>query len=320
MKQVFLFLLLLITLALLWPAPSTSQQAAPSPSPAPLPLSDETIRFTVLTDQGIIETDMASSLPGIVAGEMPASFHTEALKAQAVAARTYILHRMERTVAAHPDADICNDPACCKAYADEAALREKWQDSYETYLSKITAAAAETDGQYLCYQGEPIEAVFHSSSAGATEASAAIWNERAYLVSVESPETSEDVPNFITTVSFSPRELNTKLTKARPEIQLSDSPSAWISGLENTLSGRVESLWIGSEQFTGTQLRSALGLRSSNFTAEYKDENFIFTVSGYGHGVGMSQYGANVYAKQGWTYQEILSHYYPNTQLASTAA
>ena len=137
---------------------------------------------------------------------------------------------------------------------------------------------------------------------------------------MESPETSEDVPNFITTVSFSPQELSAKLAKARPEIQLSDSPAAWISGLEKTHSGRVESLWIGSEQFTGTQLRSALGLRSSNFTAEYKDGNFIFTVSGYGHGVGMSQYGANVYAKQGWTYQEILSHYYPNTQLASTAA
>ena len=319
MKQVFLFLLALIVLALLWPSSVEAPQPPPEVSASPTLLKDSDIRFTVRTDQGVVETDMASCLPGIIAGEMPASFHSEALKAQAVAARTYILHRMERTVAAHPDADICNDPACCKAYAEDAALREKWQDSYETYLAKVTAAATETDGQYLSYESSPIEAVFHSSSAGATEASAAIWNERAYLVSVESPETAEDVPNFVTTVSFTPEDLRTHLTKARPRIQLPGSPAEWISHRESTDSGRVESMYIGSEKFTGAQLRSALGLRSSNFTAEYTDGNFVFTVSGYGHGVGMSQYGANVYAKQGWSYAEILAHYYPSTQLASTA-
>ena len=319
MKQVILFLLLLITLALLWPAPPHSEQILPDTTPAPSDLQDKDIRFTVLTEDGVAETDMASCLPGIIAGEMPASFHSEALKAQAVAARTYILHRKNRTIPAHPQADICNDPACCKAYADDAALREKWRDSYDFYLEKVTAAARETDGEYLTYEGEPIEAVFHSSSAGSTEASSAIWNGRAYLVSVESPETAADVPNFVTTVQFTPEEFRTRITKAKPHLQLDTDPALWISDLTINQSGRVESLRIGGEIFSGTTVRSALGLRSASFTVDYAESGFTFTVSGYGHGVGMSQYGANVYARQGLDYAEILAHYYPNTQLASTA-
>ena len=166
--------------------------------------------------------------------------------------------------------------------------------------------------------GEPIEAVFHSSSKGTTEASGAIWNDRPYLVSVESPETAEDVPNLVTEVLFSPQELQAALSAKFPNLQFTGSPEDWFSTPILTHSGRVDSISLCGTDIKGTQLRSALGLRSSAFTVDCTDDVFTFTVSGYGHGVGMSQYGANVYAKQGWSYEEILSHYYPETQLTST--
>lgn len=315
MKHAILLSILAILLAMLLPMQAFS---APAPTTAvPSPSADRDMLLTVQTKDGIETTSMQSYLPGVLAGEMPALFEVQALMAQAVAARTYILHRMERTVTAHPDADICNDPACCKAYATEEALRENWGELYNDYYAKISAAASSTDGQYLTYEGEPIEAVFHSSSAGATESSAAIWNDRPYLVSVESPETAADVPAFVTEVSFSAARLKAKLLEREPSLQLSADPAAWLTDITRNDSGRVQSITIGGTPFSGTQLRGLLGLRSSAFTADYADGVFTFTVSGYGHGVGMSQYGANVYAKQGWDYAEILAHYYPNTQLVT---
>ena len=319
MKHVFLLSIIGILVAflpaILW-APTTS---APLPSPTPSIRTDESISFTVQTETGTETTNLADYLPGVLAGEMPALFETQALMAQAVAARTYILHCMESPSAAHPDADICNDPACCKAYATEAALRENWGSNYDSYWSRITNAVQATDGQHLTYEGEPIEAVFHSSSKGTTESSEAIWNPRPYLVSVESPETTADVQNLVTEVIFSAEELKTVLTSNFPTLTLSAAPAQWFSQIKHTDSGRVDTVSVCGTVLKGTQLRSALGLRSSAFTVDFADNAFTFTVSGYGHGVGMSQYGANVYAKQGWSYEEILAHYYPGTQLTSAA-
>ncbi len=309
MKRSILYSLLAVSFVLLLcalPFPAPAVEAEPESSAI-----DETLSFTVLTDTGVETVTMADYLPGVVAGEMPALFEPEALKAQAVAARTYILHRMERTVTAHPEADVCTSPACCKAHADETDLRQNWGSRYETYADKIQTAVTATDGQMLTYEGELIEAVFHSSSAGATEASAAIWNSRPYLVSVDSPETDSDVPNYITTICFTPEELKAEL----PDTQFYGDPSTWIRNLTLNDSGRVDTIQLGDQTFTGAQLRAALGLRSAAFTARYTDGCFLFTVTGYGHGVGMSQYGANVYAKQGWSCGEILNHYYPGTVL-----
>lgn len=315
MKRLFLLSLLAVLFAVLLPMQALS---APSPAAeAPTVSADKDILLRVQTDRGVETVSLQDYLPGVLAGEMPALFEVQALMAQAVAARTYILHRMERTVAAHPQADICNSPACCKAYATEEQLRQNWGDQYDSYYAKVSAAAADTDGQYLTYEGEPIEAVFHSSSAGATEASGAIWNERPYLVSVDSPETADEVPSFVTEVTFSPSQLKAKLLERYPAIQLTADPAQWITGTERNGSGRVQRMTIGGTPISGTELRGLLGLRSTAFTADYANDVFTFTVSGYGHGVGMSQYGANVYAKQGWDYREILAHYYPNTVLNS---
>ncbi len=299
--------------------PMVFMDSPPPKAEVPAVLTDSGIRFTVKTDAGIESVDMASYLPGVLAGEMPALFEEEALKAQAVAARTYILYRMAHGSSAHPEADICNNAACCKAYADDAALREHWGDRYEEYHGKITAAVTETDGGYLTYKGSPIEAVFHSSSAGATEASGAIWNDRAYLVSVASPETAADVPGYVSQTDFTPKELKQELSSKYPRMDFSEDPGKWLTDLTYTDSGRVDSLRVCGETLTGAKLRSILGLRSTAFTVNYADGSFTFTVTGYGHGVGMSQYGANVYAKQGWDYAAILGHYYPGTQLTSAA-
>ena len=317
MKHAFLLSVLAVLAAFLLPLLCIPSDTTPLPSPMPTACTDAEICFTVQTETGTETTDLAAYLPGVLAGEMPALFETQALMAQAVAARTYILHRMEHPSPAHPDADICNDSACCKAYVTEEELRKNWGDHYDTYWARITNAVQSTDGQYLTYEGAPIEAVFHSSSKGTTESSEAIWNPRPYLISVESPETESDVKNLVTEVSFSAEELRFCLSGKFPDLRFSAEPAVWLTDLQLTDSGRVDSISVCGTPLKGTQLRSALGLRSSAFSVDYADDAFTFTVSGYGHGVGMSQYGANVYAKQGWGYDEILAHYYPNTQITS---
>ena len=293
-------------------------QNKPAETPPP-PIADCTISFTAKSEAGIETVTMADYLPGVLAGEMPALFETQALMAQAVAARTYIMHRMQHGAPNHPEADICNNPACCKAYVSQSQMQQNWGSHFEEYHAKVKDAVSATDGQHLTYDGELIEAVFHSSSAGATEASRSIWNDRAYLVSVDTPETEADVPNYISHVSFSPDILKTQLSEKYPDLEFTTEPAEWFSNFIINESGRVQSVQICQKELTGTQLRSALALRSTAFTVEYADGAFTFHVTGYGHGVGMSQYGANVFAKQGLSYREILAHYYPNTQLTSAA-
>ena len=304
-----------VLLALLIPTALFSGVDNPAESPLPAeetaPLLDRDIRFTVLRD-GTVETcTMADYLPGVLAGEMPASFSSQALMAQAVAARTYILHRMGSQTPAHPEAQICDDPGCCKAYADPGALQEVWEET-------LREAVRATDGEYLCYGAEPIEAVFHSSSPGKTESSGNIWNDRPYLDSVESPENAENVPDFVSTAAFSATEFQQLFKTRYPLIRFGDAPAEWISYLSRNNSGRVQSAVIGDTTLSGAEIRAVLGLRSTYFSVDYAEDTFTFTVTGYGHGVGMSQYGAEVYARQGLSYREILAHYYPGTELTTT--
>ncbi len=277
--------------------------------------ADEDIRFTASSGGETVETTMAEWLPGAVAGEMPAGFEAEALKAQAVAARTYILYLMTTTKAAHPDADVCDDPGCCKAHLTEEQMRANWGEDYDANYAKILGAVRSTDGQYLAWEGKPIEAVFHSSSAGMTEDAAEVWSARPYLVSVDSPETVDDVPNYVTSVSVPASDFAAKVLEAHPDAQLSGESAFWLGEVSYDASGRVDSAEIGGVAVPGTELRTLFGLRSTAFTLDYAGGAFLFTVTGYGHGVGMSQYGANVMAQGGSGYAEILAHYYPGAEL-----
>ena len=283
--------------------------------PLETPKADAETVFTVLTDGETRETTMADYLVGVVAAEMPASFEPEALKAQAVAARSYILDRAAHPVEAHRDAAVCGDPGCCCAHVSEDEMRENWGRDFRKNLRRIRNAVRETDGQRLTYEGEPIRAVFHSSSGGQTEASAALWGAVPYLVSVSSPETAADVPGFETTVTVSAQDAAQALETALPE-----DPAQWLGETARDESGRVETISIGGKTLSGAEARSLFSLRSTNFTAEAADGNLVFHVIGSGHGVGMSQYGANVMARQGAGYAEILAHYYPGTVLEPDGA
>ena len=319
MRTIVAAALLCLVIALMLPLLfAGGGQAAPEASAEPESAAgglDSELSFTVLTADGVETVTMSDWLPGVVAGEMPALFEEEALKAQAVAARTYIMYSMCREKPAHPEADVCDDPACCKAHSTDEALREKWGESYEENMARVLEAVRSTDGEYMSYGGEVIQAVFHSSSSGRTEDSAAIWQAEPYLVSVESPETAEDVPNYVTSVTVSPEDFREAVLTVHPEAEFGEDPAFWLGAAVHDASGRVESVDIGGTQVPGTELRTIFKLRSTAFTLDYTAEGFLFTVTGYGHGVGMSQYGANVMAEDGADYEEILTHYYPGAEL-----
>ncbi|MEG2367472.1 MAG: stage II sporulation protein D [Oscillospiraceae bacterium] len=294
----------------------TAPQASPTAGQALGGLSDAETWFTVLDGGEIRRVSMAEHLPGVLGAEMPASFAPDALKAQAVAARTYILYCTKHENPKHPDGDICSDGGCCLAYLDEGKLRAAWGESFDANLKIINAAVSETDGQVLTFEEEPILASFHSSSAGKTESGSELWGEVPYLVSVPSPETAVDVPGFVSTVEVSQEEFRKTVQLLRPEAQLSGGAADWLGKADRDDSGRVRSVKIGGSQLTGSEVRKLFSLRSTAFRIEFKNDIFVFTVSGYGHGLGLSQYGANVMAKGGFNYREILAHYYPHTKLS----
>ena len=311
-----------------------AQNAAPSPAKTPAtssapvaiarePESESTlpevsaapVQETILVKDGeqVVEMDMSDYLIHVVAAEMPAAFEEEALKAQAVAARTYALYCAKRSH--HSDAQVCTDFACCQAWSSDENLKKTWGDNYEANLQRVTLAVEQTRGQYLSYGGEPVFAAFHSSSCGQTEDCGAIWSDVPYLISVESPESEEDVPNYISRQSFSPLDFRDTVLHACPTADFTGDESEWLGEIVLDGSGRVSSAVLGGAELSGTQLRSLFSLRSTAFTLEYSEGSFVFTVTGHGHGVGMSQYGANVMALDGADYTRILAHYYPATVL-----
>ena len=229
-------------------------------------------------------------LQGVVRGEMPASFEQEALKAQAAAERTYVYYQLAAgRKEAHPQADVCTDPACCNAWLSEEAAREKWGGDFDGWERRIEEAVAATDGQVALYDGRPILAVFHSSSAGKTAGAGDVWSgDVPYLRSVDSPEGEETVPNYYSAAAFSAAEAKSLLAKAHPELTVEVCGTA----------------------LRGVELRRIFALRSACFTIDASADEVTFRVTGYGHGVGMSQYGANELARQGKTWQEILTWYY----------
>lgn len=294
--------------------------AAGGPAAEPEPAAPETAavhhdRDVTLTMQDGDTTEQMTLeryLTGVVRGEMPASFEMEALRAQAAAERSYVYYQLAAgRKDAHPDADFCTDHTCCSAYLSETAAREKWGGDFAPWNTRVEQAVSDTDGQVVLYNGRPILAVFHSSSAGRTAAAGDVWSgDLPYLVSVDSPEGEETVPNYYSTVTFTAAEAKEKLLAAHPELKLSGTPDRWFGAAAENGSGRVETVSVGGTDIEGTELRRIFGLRSACFTVAADSESVTFRVTGYGHGVGMSQYGANQLAREGKTWQEILEWYY----------
>lgn len=294
--------------------------AAGGPAAEPEPAAPETaavhhdrdVTLTIRDGDTTEQMTLERYLTGVVRGEMPASFEMEALRAQAAAERSYVYYQLAAgRKDAHPDADFCTDHTCCSAYLSETAAREKWGGDFAPWNTRVEQAVSDTDGQVVLYNGRPILAVFHSSSAGRTAAAGDVWSgDLPYLVSVDSPEGEETVPNYYSTVTFTAAEAKEKLLAACPELKLSGTPDRWFGAAAENGSGRVETVSVGGTDIEGTELRRIFGLRSACFTVAADSESVTFRVTGYGHGVGMSQYGANQLAREGKTWQEILEWYY----------
>ena len=251
----------------------------------------------------------------VVAAEMPASFEPEALKAQTVAARTYTLSKMERTVEAHPDADVCTDITCCQAYIDPADAAANWGENAQTYTDKIAAAVADTDGMAALFQGQPIQAVFFSSAAGRTVDAVEVWgNAVPYLTSVDSPEGTRcptttppsQCPGRVQKQAAGPVPAGRSVRRAGGLV-CQPCPQFRRRGGDGGHRRRHRGRWKPAYLF---------GLRSTSFTVSASADGVTFSVTGYGHGVGMSQYGANALAKEGKSYDEILKWYYTGIDVA----
>ena len=242
---------------------------------------------------------------GVVAGEIPVTFHDEALKAQAVAARTYVLKKMENNKG---EFDVI-DTTANQVYIDNATLKEKWGINYIKNINKIRNAVQETQGEYMTYNGEIITAFFFSTSVGKTENSEDIFSSALpYLRSVASPWDENISPVFNEKNKF-------YLVDFYKYLNLSYNSKLSYKILSTTSTGRIKTISINNTIFSGQTVAQALNLRSSFFTIEQDNNDVYITTKGYGHGVGMSQYGAYGMAIQGYKYNEILKYYYKDIEI-----
>lgn len=268
----------------------------------------EPIIMRLQNSEGSVEQrNMDDYLVGVVLAEMPASFEEEALKAQSVVARTYAL-KASTTVGKHGNGSVCTQPGCCQAYISE----EEYIKNGGTVqsVSRVSSAVERTSGEVLVYDGALIEATYFSCSGGSTEDAVAVWGtDYPYLRSVSSPG-EEEAAHYTDTVYFSKADFCAALDIA-PE----GMPEDWIGEPCFTSGGGIERITIADKSFSGVQLRRLLGLRSTAISMKIEDGGVTVTTKGYGHRVGMSQYGANAMAEAGSMYPEILAHYYGGTEL-----
>ncbi len=303
MKKIFLFTLLIIIIPLLIIGLSNSEDIIIKIKYGSI--SNKVIKVKRNKTNEIVEVPLEEYVIGVVAGEMPASFNIEALKAQAVASRTYALKKSESS---KNDYDVV-DTTSNQVYIDYDEMKEKWQNNYDTYVSKVKEAVAQTKGEVVLYNNNLIDAMFFSTSNGYTENSEDVFSSNMpYLVSVDSSWDKEESPVFSSTKEVSKSEFLFNLG-------LDTKDSINIESIEKTNTGRVKTIVINGKKFESSKIRSAFDLKSTSFTINVNNDKVVFNVNGYGHGVGMSQYGANGMAKAGYKYNDILTHYYKNCDI-----
>lgn len=268
------------------------------------------LKVSVLTDTGVVQMELEEYICCVVLAEMPADFEPEALKAQAVVARTYTCRK--RGDSKHSSADVCTDPSCCQAFCSPEYFLEN--GGAEDALEKVRSAVYDTKGEVLFYNGEFIEATYFSCSGGKTEDAQAVWGtDVPYLQSVSSPG-EENATHYTDTVIFSLVQLCDKLGVSQSALL-----DYGIGSISYTNGGGVETIVIGGITFSGTRVRQMLGLRSTAFVITWAGESVAVTTKGFGHRVGMSQYGAEAMAVAGSNYREILYHYYQGTVLSTVS-
>ena len=293
------------------PAPASSTSTVSEAAPAAF--EGDVFLIEDLSTGEVQQVPKRDYLIGAAAAEMPLTWPDEALKAQIVAAHSYALYCRDHASAAN-GSWLSADPARRQGYLTDAVLHSYWGTDYEANYARLSALADAVLSDVLCYGGAAAGTSYFAISNGRTEASENVWGSALpYLVPVDS-STDQNADNYIYTVSFSAAQLQQLLTGLGLTPDLS-APEGWFGDAALTPSGYVASLPVCGQTMTGPALRKALGLRSACFTVQYQNGSFFFTTRGYGHGVGMSQWGARALAEQGQTAAQILAHYFPGTQL-----
>lgn len=264
--------------------------------------NNKVIRVKRASTSQVVSVPLEEYVIGVVAGEMPVSFNIEALKAQAVAARTYVLKKASTS---KKEYDV-EDGTVNQVFLSYEDMKKKWPNDYEQNLNKVKTAVKDTKGEVILYKNDLIDAMFFSTSNGYTENSGDVFSSSLpYLVSVDSSWDKSESPVFNTVTEVSKKEFLFNLG-------FNENESIKIDNVEKTNTGRVKSITINGKNFKSNDVRNAFGLKSTSFSIDVREDKVSFNVNGYGHGVGMSQYGANGMAKEGYKYHDILKHYYQN--------
>lgn len=274
-----------------------------------------TIKLLHKSSNEVEEVPLDTYLCNVVSAEMPADYEKEALKAQAIVARTYTIYKIQNKK--HENADICDDSSCCQAWVSKETRLSRWdEDKRESNWQKIEECVNETKGKIITYDGKPINAFFHANSGGKTEIPVNVWGGTGYpYLQVVETAGEEGYDQYESEVNLTNEELIDKLKTKYSDISIDFNNQDDIKILEYTDSGRVKTIKFGNHNLSGVEARTLLGLRSTNFEVTRDGDNIKFTVKGYGHGVGMSQTGADSLAKEGKNCFDIINHFYIGVQI-----
>lgn len=275
-----------------------------------------TIKLLHKKTNEVEEVALDEYLCHVVSAEMPADFELEALKAQAVVARTYTIYKVENKK--HDNADICDDSTCCQAWISKEDRLARWEENVrESNWKRIEQCVNETKGKIITYENQPINAFFHSNSGGTTELPVNVWGGGSDLPYLQVVETAgeEGYSQYASEIELSNDELISKLKEKYADIQIDFGNNEEIKIIEYTDSNRVKTVKFGNHEISGVEARSIFGLKSTNFEIIKENDKIKFSVKGYGHGVGMSQTGADTMAKQGSNYEEIVHHFYVGVEI-----
>lgn len=276
-----------------------------------------TIKLLHTATGEIEEMNLEEYLYGVVSAEMPANFHEEALKAQGIVARTYTMYKIIHSGGKHGEAHICDSSLCCQAWISKENRMNRWEaNEAEANWNKIVNCVNSTAGKIITYNGEPINAFFHANSGGTTEMPINVWGGSGYpYLQVVQTAGEEGYTQYSSEVELTRQEVVDKIKEKHSEIEIDFSEENAIQVVEYTDSGRVRTAKFGNINLSGVEVRSIFGLRSANFTIEQTETTIKFIVKGYGHGVGMSQTGADSLANQGQTWEEIVKHFYVGVEI-----
>ena len=329
MKKLILYIITLISICFILPAIFTntkSNRSIETDAKSENNTNSETekentnhkyskIKLLHLKTGEIEEVILEEYLCNVVSAEMPVDFEIEALKAQVIVARTYTIYKINNKK--HDNADICDSSSCCQAWISKDDRLSRWEENKrEENWKKIERAVNETNGKIITYEGKPINAFFHSNSGGTTEVPINVWGGSGYPY-LQMVETSgeEGYTQYASEVTLFFDEILNKIKEKYSDIQIDFTKDDDIKILERTESDRVKTIKFGNHNLSGVEARTIFGLRSTNFEIEKQEDKITFKVKGYGHGVGMSQTGADSLAKQGKNAEDIIHHFYSNVEL-----